>query len=75
MNKENIKRIDFEVFCCNSDGEPIDGTGSGVAILFNTEVIPEKEVKELIRSETYEYDNRIVVTTPKRANALAGKKA
>ena len=41
---ENIRRIDFDTFTCNSDGEPIEGTGITYSILFNTNVISEEEV-------------------------------
>lgn len=66
----NIKRIDFDTFCCTSDGEPVEGTGIGYSIIFNTTVISAEEVNELINSGEWEYDERIVVTTQRRANAL-----
>lgn len=66
----NVMRIDFKVGCANSDGEIIKGTERDVCILYNKTVITNKEVNELINSGMYEYDNRIVVTTPTRADSL-----
>jgi hypothetical protein len=67
---ENILRIDFDTFTCNSAGEPIEGTGITYSILFNTNVISEEEVIELINASVWEYDNRIIITTPTRADTL-----
>ena len=69
---DNIRRIDFEAFTCNSDGEPVEGTGRAYSIIFNTNVISSEEVNELINTDTWEYDTRIVITTPRRADALKG---
>ena len=71
---KNVMRLDFSTRLCNSDGEPIDGTGTDVAILWNETVISTDEIYELINSGMYEYDNRVVVTTPTRANNLRSKK-
>lgn len=70
---KNIKRIDFEIGCANSDGNIIEGTERPVCILFNKTVITDEEVTELIRSGEYEYDNRLVVTTPARADCLRSR--
>lgn len=70
---KNVMRIDFEIGCTNSDGEIVDGTERGVCILYNKTVITNKEVKELINSGMYEYDNRIIVTTPTQADNLRSK--
>ena len=70
---KNIKRIDFKVGCFNSDGEIVEGTEMDVCVLYNNTIITEDEVKELICSGMYEYDNRIVVTTPTQADNLKGK--
>lgn len=69
---DNIRRIDFETFICNSDGKPVDGTGTAHSIIFNTNVISDEEVNDLINTGTWEYDTRIVITTPRRADALKG---
>lgn len=68
---ENIRRHDFESYCCNSDGEPVIKTGD-VSVIYNTDVISEKEVDELIRTGMYEFDSRVVVTTPERADNMKG---
>lgn len=70
----NVMRIDFEVGCSNSDGKIVEGTSRDVCILFNETVVTGDEVMELIYSGEYEYDNRIVVTTPTRADNLRDKK-
>lgn len=68
----NIMRIDFEVGCANSDGKIVKGTERGVCVLYNKTVITSKEVKRLIDSGEYEYDSRVVVTTPIQADNLKG---
>lgn len=70
----NVMRIDFEIGCANSDGEIVKGTERDVCILYNKTVITKDEIDELIRSGEYEFDSRIVVTTPIQANNLRGKK-
>ena len=69
----NVMRIDFETGCANSDGELVKGTERDVCILYNKTVITEDEVTELIRSGRYEYDSRVVVTTPTQADNLRSK--
>lgn len=66
----NVMRIDFSEGYTTSDGEFIDGMTEEITILFNPTVIYEDEVRKLINSGMYEYDNRIVVTTPTRADNL-----
>lgn len=70
----NVMRIDFETGCANSDGELVKGTERDVSILYNKTVITHDEVEELIRSDMYEYDSRIIVTTPTQADNLRSKK-
>lgn len=70
---KNVRRIDFVTGCANSDGEIIKGTERNVTVLFNKTVITCEEVHELIRSDMYEDDTRIVVTTPTQADNLRSK--
>lgn len=70
---KNVMRIDFETGCANSDGELINGTERNVTVLFNQTVITSDEVRELIRSGMYEYDSRIIVTTPTQADNLRSR--
>ena len=70
---KNVMRIDFETRICDSDGKPVDGTGRDVSILWNKTVISTDEVYELINNGMYEYDNRVVVTTPKQADNLRSR--
>lgn len=65
-----IKRIDFEVGCATSDGEMVKGTERGVTVLYNKTRISEEEVRSLISSGNYEWDTRVVVTTPAQADYL-----
>lgn len=67
---ENVMRFDFKTCCTNSYGKFIKDTERDVAVIFNKTVITSEEVRELINSGMYEYDNRIVVTTPTRADNL-----
>ena len=69
----NVKRIDFTYSLADSDGNRIDGTERDVSVLFNTTVISVEEVQRLIDSGEYEYDIRLVITTPRRANSLRNK--
>lgn len=69
----NVMRIDFETGIANSDGELVKGTERNVTILFNKTVITGDEVRELIDSGMYEYDSRIIVTTPIQADNLRSK--
>lgn len=71
---KNVMRLDFSTRICNSDGDPIEGTGRDVSILWNKTVISTDEVHELINNGMYEYDNRVIVTTPTQANNLRTKK-
>lgn len=74
MSMNDVRRIDFESGCANSDGELVKGTERKVTVLFNKTVITNEEVQELIYSGMYEYDSRIIVTTPIQADNLRSKK-
>ena len=69
----NVKRIDFEIGCANSDGEIVKGTERNMTVLFNQTVITSDEVRELIHSGMYEYDSRVIVTTPTQADNLKSR--
>lgn len=71
---KNVMRLDFSTSICNSDGEPVNGTGRDVSILWNETVISTDEIYELINNGMYEYDSRVIVTTPTQANNLRTKK-
>jgi hypothetical protein len=71
---KNVMRLDFSTSICNSDGEAVQGTGRDVSILWNETVISTDEVYELINNGMYEYDSRVVVTTPTQANNLRTKR-
>ena len=70
---KNVMRIDFKTGYANSDGNLVKGTERDVTILFNKTVITTAEVRKLIDSDMYEYDSRIIVTTPTRADNLKSK--
>ena len=69
----NLKTISFTSCLCNSDDEPIEGTGMQVSVLFNCTQISEQEVNELIDSGRYLYDARVIVTTPQQMSFLKDK--
>ena len=69
---EHIKRIDFTIACCNSDGEPVKGTEKELVVMFNDKIISVEEVHKLIDSGMYEYDERVVTITKIQADNLAG---
>ncbi len=70
---ENVMRIDFTTGIVNSDRKLVRGTETEVCVLWNRTVITEDEVRRLINSGMYEYDNRIVVTTPVQADNLRSR--
>ena len=70
---KNVMRIDFETRIANSDGEPVKGTERNVTILFNKTVITSGEVEGPINSGMYEYDRRVIVTTPVQADNLRSR--
>ena len=69
----NVMRLDFSTGIANSDGELVKGTERDVSILYNKTVITNDEVDKLIRSGMYEYDSRVIVTTPIQADNLKSK--
>ncbi len=69
----NVMRIDFETGIVNSDGELVKGTERNVTVIFNKTVITSDEVRELLDSGMYEYDERIITTTPRRADNLRSR--
>lgn len=69
----NVKRIDFSYSLADSDGNRIDGTEMEVSVLFNITVISVEKVQELINSGEYEFDNRLVITSPSRADNLRSR--
>ena len=70
---KNIKCVDFTTYICTSDGKPVKDTGRNVAVLFNCTQISEDEVLELVNNGMYEYDARIIVTTPEQVAFLNDK--
>lgn len=68
--KESCRRIDFTTGYANSDGKMLPGMESEVTVLYNLHVISETEVEQLITTGRYEYDNRVIVTTPEAADAF-----
>lgn len=70
---KNVKRIDFITGCADSNRNLVKGTERKVTVLFNQTVITSDEVRKLIDSDMYEYDNRIIVTTPIQADNLRSK--
>lgn len=70
---QNVRRIDFQTGMANSDGDLVEGTERDVCILFNKTVISAEEVRDLIESGMYEYDERVVVTTPLQADNLKSR--
>lgn len=59
----------------DSEGERIDGTEEEVTIIYNSEVITEKEVDYLVHNDMFKYDERVIVTTRKQADYLKQRKS
>ena len=74
MDFNCIKRMDLVMSCATSDGKPVKGTERSVCILYNINTISTEEVCGLVDNGMYEYDERIIVTTPKQADNLRGIK-
>ena len=70
---ENVRRADFQVGLTDSYGELIEDTLRNVVIMWNRVTISDEEALGLINSGRYEYDERVVVMTPKQADNLGGK--
>lgn len=60
LYKENLRYITFTTRIADSDGEPIPGTERERTIMFNISHISAKEVEDLINSDRWEFDKRIV---------------
>lgn len=73
--KNNLKRIDFEIDVADSNGNDAGRIREEVSVLFNSSVISEEKVRYLIETDKYECDERLIVTTPTRANNLQNKAA
>ena len=67
---DKVRRIDFEEGYDNPDGKFIEGLNEEISVLYNESVISYEEVRSLIDCGEYEYDNRVVVTTPTCADNL-----
>lgn len=65
-----IQRIDFTTCAADSDGNLIDETEKEVSVIYNTQIICEKEVERLINNGMYEYNDKIITTIPKTADIL-----
>lgn len=69
-----IRRIDVVQTKVNAFGVSVPGSETELALIFNEDVIHEELVHELIESGDYIDDDRIVITTPKRADLLLSGK-
>lgn len=58
MNR--IRRKDLVMHFVDSEGERIDGTEEEVTIIYNSDVITEKEVDQLIKEDRFKYDDRVI---------------
>ena len=67
---EDYRRYDLVADRSGSDGAPTAGHSTDIAILFNTRVISEEEVAALVEAGEYEYDYRVICTTPEQADAF-----
>lgn len=73
MNR--IRRKDVVMCLADSEGERIAGTEEEVSIIYNNEVITEKEVDYLIQNDMFKYDERVIATTRKQADYLKQRKS
>lgn len=69
-----IRRIDFEVCVSNSDGEPVKGTERDVSVIYNTQILSDKQAEYLINNGMYNYDKRMITTIPETADILKIRK-
>lgn len=75
LTPKNLKRIEFDSYTCNSDGNPVKGTKRTVVIMFNVTQISAEEVNQLINNEMYEYDDRVVVLRKEQVKYLHDKES
>ena len=71
VRKNNVMRIDLEGARIDKNGEKIRGSEYAETLLYNSGVIDLDEIGELIDTGRYLYDERLVVTTPDRADLLS----
>lgn len=67
---DNIKRKDLEIYLHDSEGEKIEETGQNITIIYNDGIISEKEVEQLIKTDRYRYDDRVIIISPQQADNL-----
>ena len=65
-----VKRIDIVRTMIDFFGESVPGSATELSLLFNENIIHEDLVRELIENGEYMDDDRIVVTTVKKADLL-----
>lgn len=68
-----LMRIDFDVYCCNSDNELIEGTKSEKTVLFNNDTISIEEVNKLIENNMIEFSSKVLYISKEQADNLQGK--
>ena len=67
---DNIKRKDLEIYLHDSEGEKIEETGQRITIIYNDGIISEKEVEQLIKTDWYRYDDRVIIISTQQADNL-----
>ena len=72
-NIENLMIYKTVLYICNSDGEPIKGTGRPVCVLYNKTRISESEIDELFKNDTWDCDDRLVEVTAAQIKYLQDK--
>ena len=74
MSRKHLRVLTFTTNLCNSDGDPVPGTGMEHNLLFNSSQISEEELEYLIENDAYYFDPRVVDIDTKTLNLLKDKK-
>lgn len=71
VRPSSIMSVDILTACENSDGEIVKGTEERKTILYNNGVISDEELDRILENDTFMSDERIIVTTPARAENVS----
>ena len=76
MSSENNLRVtSFNSSLANNDGKPVPGTERSHNLLYNCTQITAEEVRQLIESDSYDLDPRVIDLSDLQLRCLRNKEA
>ena len=72
-SENNLRVIRFNSSLANSDGKPVPGTERSHNLPFNCTQITEEEVRQLIESDSYDLDPRVIDLSDLQLKCLRNK--